>query len=438
MLEGGKTKKKVALPASRGNLYVMKIFPIIRVAQSWGRRSSLALVALSCASAQADQQLLPWRLHHQDEGIWKISAEGLSFGTSSNFGPSGQVQSVSGLDGLRRTEAAATIEMAIHPRLTLYGRGSWNLTDVRSTSLNASQFGLADQSLGLALRLVDSSVAVDFQIQTDLPVYNNTQAQAEGLPFLGDSSSNLHIGGFASLPITSDSSGRSWRISAGAGYTMRNADFSSSVPWSLELASAPAPEASGLVLRVLGWGFASLNTDPNAANPLTARQQGSGGSLLVNAVNPSLSVARGEFGYQWDSGVTGVIGASQTLWGQAVARGMSVHAGLEWRIDRLRRPSKDSRPKEQAKTFLTYTGKGKVKAVSSTRTLIIDQGSHQGLALGDRMDIFTVNPDGSLGQPVARAEVSQLDWEQAQLTILQIFKETAIKEGFAVQKLVQP
>ncbi len=423
----------------------MKIFPIIRVAQRRGKRHlrsiGLALAALASGSAQADQQMLPWRLHHQDGGIWKISAEGLTFGTNSNYGPTGKKESVSGLDGLRRTEGAATLEIAVHPRLTLFGRGTWNLTDIRSSTIDASQYGLADQSLGLALRLIDSRVALDFQVQTDLPAYNNTDAQAQGLPFLGDSTTNVHIGGFATVPF-----GQQWQLRAGAGYTTRMADFSSSVPWSLELVKDPAFEqsgASGTVIRTLFWGFSSLNTDPNGSSAATARQAGAAGSFLVNAVNPSLAVSRVESGYRWgsdagSSNVAVLAGYSYTLWGQAAARGNTWHLFFEWSLDRRRTPSQASLPTHPSKSFLTYSGKGRIVAVSSTRTLIIDQGSHQGLAMGDRMDIFTVNADGTLGQPVARAEVSRLDWEQAQLTILQIFKETAIKEGFAVQKLVQP
>jgi hypothetical protein len=111
---------------------------------------------------------------------------------------------------------------------------------------------------------------------------------------------------------------------------------------------------------------------------------------------------------------------------------------LEWTLSGKTPIALTAKKQEPEKNFITYSGKGRVKAVSSTQTLIIDQGSHQGLNLGDRIDIFTVTPDGSLGEPVARAEITQLDWEQAQVTLLEIYRETAIKEGFAVQRAVQP
>jgi hypothetical protein len=56
----------------------------------------------------------------------------------------------------------------------------------------------------------------------------------------------------------------------------------------------------------------------------------------------------------------------------------------------------------------------------------------------DRIDIFSVTPEGSLGQTVARGQVTQLDWDQSQVTLLEVYREIAIKEGFAVQKPVQP
>ncbi|NDD93281.1 hypothetical protein EBZ37_14520 [bacterium] len=61
-------------------------------------------------------------------------------------------------------------------------------------------------------------------------------------------------------------------------------------------------------------------------------------------------------------------------------------------------------------------------------------GSEAGLAMGDLIDIFSVLPDGSIGEPVARGQVMHLNWDQSQINLLEIYQETAIKEGFIARK----
>ncbi len=399
--------------------------------------SAGACVVLAGSVARADEQMLPWRLHHVDHGIWQLTGEFQSLGTTTNYGPAGATEAATGLGSLRRTEVATTLELGLHPRLTLFGRGTWNNTQVVSSTINGNQYGMADQSLGLSLRLVDSRATLDFQVQADLPTYRNTESKALGLPFIGDASTNVHLGGFASMPLSENES-RSWKLVAGAGYTMRTAQFSASIPWSAEFTRQPGNSGRGLTLRAGAWGFNSLRNDPRGAGTSNGSGgEGGAGSFLVNAINPSIASAQGSLGFRFSPALEARVGASRTLWGQAAAQGTTMGGSLEWRLDRLHPGGAAFNKRKPKDNFVTYSGQGKVKAVSSTRTLIIDQGSHQGYALGDRVDIFTVNADGSLGEPVARAQITQLDWEQSQATLLEVFRETAIKEGFGVQKPVQ-
>lgn len=423
-------------PVTKAVTQVVQVAQVVMTVSSLSIWSLMSL-GLTSGLALADVQRLPWRLHRQHAGIWSLGIETQSFGTSANYGPSGDLVAPADFESLRRTEVAATFEAGIHPRLTLFGRGSWNITQVSSSTVNGHQMGLADQSIGLSLRLLDSKASIDFQVQADLPAYQNGNSPAQQDPFIfiGDASTNVHLGGFITLPL-----GQTWDLTGGSGFTLRTGQFSSAIPWSVSLSKSPDLAESGWIVRASGWGFASLATDPNAQDPnIASRQQGGGGSFLVNAVNPSLAVAQVDTGYRWGPEISATLAVSKTIWGQATAEGLGVHAGLQWNIDRIRGTSASSfRARKQDPKFVTYSGQGKVKAVSSTRTLLIDQGSQQGLSLGDRMDIFTLTPDGNLGQPVARGEVTQLDWDQAQLTLLEVYREVAIKEGFAVQKPVQP
>lgn len=399
--------------------------------------SAGASVLFASSAAMADQQMLPWRLHHADHGIWQVTGQVQSLGTTSNYGPAGAVNAVSGLGSLRRTAVSTSLELGVHPRLTLFGISNWNNTQVVSSTLNGNQYGMGDQSLGLSLRLVDSRATLDFQIQADLPAYRNTESKSLGLPFIGDASTNIHVGGFASMPL-SENEARSWNLVGGAGYTLRTAQFSASIPWSTEINRQPGNSGKGVTVRAGAWGFSSLRNDPRGAGTSNGSGgEGGAGSFLVNAINPSLASLQSSLGYRFSPALEARIETSRTLWGQAAAQGTTLGGAIEWRLDRLHPEGAAFNKRKPKDAFVTYSGQGKVKAVSSTRTLIIDQGSHQGYALGDRVDIFTVNADGSLGEPVARAQITQLDWEQSQATLLEVFRETAIKEGFGVKKPVQ-
>ena len=61
-------------------------------------------------------------------------------------------------------------------------------------------------------------------------------------------------------------------------------------------------------------------------------------------------------------------------------------------------------------------------------------GSEAGVSMGDLIDIFSVTPDGKMGEPVARGQVVHLEWNRAQVNLLEIYQETAIKEGFFARK----
>jgi hypothetical protein len=389
--------------------------------------------------AHANTQLHPWTLHRVDSGVVRFGAASRGFTSDTNYGPDGAATEVTGLGLIRRTEVAGTLELGLHPRLTLFGTGRWNNTELRSPTLTGNHYGMGDQSLGLSLRLVDSGMALDFQVRADLPAYQNADAQAQGLPFLGDASTDVHVGGFVTLPLIQNDS-RQIHFTAGAAYTTRTAGFSAAIPWSLEFSSVPGwSETKGLTASLSAWGSYSLKTDSSgdAVNSGT-RFAGGAGSFLVNAVNPSIATLQATTGYRFSPMLEFHAGTAITLWGQASAKGLSWIGGLSWSMDRggtSRAGGRTSKPRHQ---FTTYSGEGRVKTVTSTRTLLIDQGSHHGLAVGDRLDVFSINAEGAGDKLVARAEVIQIEAEQAQVSLMELFRETAIKEGFIVRKSVQP
>ncbi len=384
--------------------------------------------------SRADFQLQDWKLHRAEKGEWNLLGSVSAFQTKANLDGAGNRVNITGLDQYRRTATNLALEYGIHSKMTVYVRGTWLWNDISGTSTSASRFGFSDQSLGMSLRLIDKSLIVDLQVQADLPAYSNVRDFSAGRPFLGDSSTDFTVGGFATAPLVTGE--RQWNLRAGAGYTFRSAQFSAAVPWSIELLTRP--ESRGFTFAAGASGFQSLKTDPRGALNISASQFSpeNGGSFLVNAVNPSLAAASVSAGYQTSESLAFHAAFRKPVWGRAVADGGMVEAGFRWNISSkapaTRKALGVKRPEKVG--LARYAGDGKVTAVVNTRTLMVSLGSDAGVAMGDLIDIFSVLPDGSLGEPVARGQVVHLDVEQSQISILEIYQETAIKEGFVARK----
>jgi hypothetical protein len=400
----------------------------------WGIGAGWLCSSLHPSISRADFQLQDWKLHRAQKGEWNLVGGVSVFQTQTNRDGAGNRVKIIGLDQYRRTAANLALEYGIHSRMTVYFRGAWLWNDIRGTNYSASRFGFSDQSLGMSLRLIDKSLVVDLQVQADLPTYSNVRDAAAGLPFLGDSSTDFTVGGFATAPLATGE--RQWMLRGGAGYTVRSAQFSAAVPWSIELLTRP--ESRGLTFSAGASGFQSLKTDPRGALPISAStfSPENGGSFLVNAVNPSLAAASVSVGYQTDESTAFHAAYRKPVWGRAIADGGLIEAGFRWNLSSKNTASRKALGvKRPEKASLTrYASDGKVTAVVNTRTLMISLGSDAGVAMGDLIDIFSVLPDGSLGEPVARGQVVHIDIEQAQISILELYQETAIKEGFVARK----
>jgi len=406
-----------------------------------GLSAAIALGSLLAATfplkSRAEFQLHDWKLHRAERGEWNLIGSSSLFSSRTNRDGKGTLVDVSGLDQYRRVAANLGLEWGIHSKLTFFGRATWLWNDIQAGTSSANRFGLSDQTIGLSLRLLDRSMTLDLQVQADIPLYSNVSDAANGLPFLGDSSTDITVGGFLTAPISTGAE-RAWSAVAGAGYTIRSASFSSAVPWSVELNTRPTDDR-GMTFSVGGAGFQSLKNDPraNAAISASTFSPESGGSFLINAVNPSLAAAVVSLGYQKTRATEFTATFKKPLWGQSVADGNTIEVGFRWNLSTKNSPSRTPlapNKREASGTVTRYISDGKVTGVVNTRTLLISMGSEAGLAMGDLIDIFSVLPDGSIGEPVARGQVMHLNWDQSQINLLEIYQETAIKEGFIARK----
>ena len=228
---------------------------------------AIFLAALLPAPSFAEFQLQEWKLHRAEKGEKNLIGGISVFQTDSNRDGSGNVVGIQNLSHYRRTAANLALEWGAHSRITFYGRATWLWNDIEGVGLSANRFGFSDQTIGMAFRLIDRSIAVDFQAQADLAAYSNVQDAGAGRPFLGDSSNDFTVGGFATLPLSANGD-RSWQLRGGAGYTFRSGQFSTAVPWSMELLSRPA--FRGFTFTAGASGMQSLRNDPRGSEAISA------------------------------------------------------------------------------------------------------------------------------------------------------------------------
>ena len=401
----------------------------------------------------ADFYLHPWEDHFESQHFLLIEPEFKYSTSKNNFGPSGTLTTPSGLKNYSRTEFDLAGTYGLHPKVSLFARLNWQRNDISHDSLPGNVFGFGDQSLGITFRALQPPPnplsrrpTLDFQFQTDLPLYNNKTATTNKTPFLSDGSNDFTFGSFLSFPIVRSSESSLYAF-AGMGYTWRSAGFSAAFPWSLSAKYTLGTD--GLFFDLGLSGFQSTKTDANAAVGNTAGAgSGGSGSFFINAINPSLMTLRGQVGYQIDPSLGVLVSFNQSLFGQAAPSVFNISFGLQAHLN-MKGKAQEERPANPAtlspqeygksnKGFVDYAFEAEITRVSDRLNLLkIGKGSQDGVEVGQVFDIFVVGKNGNTGDPIARAECTHVKSGEAALKITEYFKEIWIEEGFVVRKPLQ-
>lgn len=379
--------------------------------------------------ARADFYTHRWQDRTTRSGTLTLSPEFNYNSTRTNFDSSATSAAVSGLDSYSRTNLDLTLSYGLFEPFSIFYRTNWGYNRIAHTTLSSSAYGFGDQSVGLNVQILSwkTNYSLDLQAQFDFPAYDNTANQNQSLPLLGDGSMDFTAGAFLAIPIFVRADAK-FMVTAGAGYTFRNLGFSSAIPWSADLTFEPV--SSGLGFTASAYGNWSLRTDGGTRNTT-----GSGGSFIVNAVNPSYLAVRGALSYRFSPATVVHAALANTVWGVNAPGLLAFTLGAQWDLN--------STTPRQVQTALTPTPKGftpyaldaKINRVNDRLNLVrIDRGSDQGVQKGETLDIFSVKPDGSILEVVARAEVISVKSDEAALRITQYFREVWIEDGFAVKR----
>ena len=408
----------------------------------WGKYALLGVLGttLGSTAARADFYLHHWEDHYVGPRVADLDLTFGYYNSSSNFNSSGSTLAPPQLASYRRLYGDATATYGINDRFTLFGRLTWTAVHSEFGGTIGDSYGFEDQSVGIVMRLYEApskGFTIDFQAQVDLPAYSNTQSLTEKLPYLGDGSTDFTGGPFIRVPVIHSDNDTEFDIFGGAGYTYRTSNFSAAVPWAAGAKFFPEKSPVGFNANIGVYGIQSLKTDP--VNPLTGQRDsnGSGGSLFINAVDPSLATVKAGIGYAFEM-VSVSAGFAEDFYGQSAPKGFTILGGVSLRLDRGEKTPAAQTRRQSGKGFVNYSMEAHVKkAGGAPNQLRIDKGSQDNVATGQVFDIFELKGSEGSGLPVARARVTGVAPEEAALTVIEYYKEVLIEEGFIARRSVQ-
>ncbi len=382
--------------------------------------------------AKADFFLHSWENQHEKKSFWKIQLEGNNYIAPSNWDETGKIFKPNTLQGYNRIQPDLLLAFGITGHLSLFGRISWAYIQQTSTLRPGTGFGFADQTLGAnyRMKLPKEDSFIDFQIQGDIPFYDNTISDTQLTPALGDGSIDFTGGFFATFPLCTIQTGILSGV-FGAGYTYRTAGFSSAIPGSFVLQYAPQFE--GLFLSIATLGIGSLRSDPNnlTTNQTLAASR-SGGSYFTSSTQASLLQIRAEAGYHFKNSTNFYLSFTQTIWGQNAPNALNIALGLQFQLQ--------NHQQTEPTRFNTvnYSLEANILASNDRLNLVkIDKGSQDGIEVGQIFDIFSVNKEKFLGNAIARGRVSHVKLGEAAIEITEYYREIWIEESFIAKRLIQ-
>ncbi len=416
--------------------------------------------------ARADFYLESWKDFHEETRSLSIAADLNFYSTKQNFDNSGKIDSPPELTSYGRIQTDVTAVYGFSDRITGFARLTWQRVDVSSQVLNGSSYGLGDQTLGLNARLYQKSTrdrelpsSLDLQLQADLPAYSNTSARSAALPFLGDGSVDVTAGIFGTLPVLSGEE-TLITLTAGTGITIRNAGFSSALPYSL--AFGLRPRVRGIVVNAAVTGFQTLQSDSQGglgSNFTGGDSQNTGGSHISNAVNPSLTRMRGEIGWQLSPNSTFSVSVDSAIRGANAPAGTDVALGFMTRFPgvdtendepasrdgvganehgNLKHPAVLRRSEHPDKGFVSYNLEARVIRVNDRLNLVkLDKGAKDHVETGQFFDLFSVREDGEVKDVIARGKVTAVAEEETALEVTEYFRESWINEKFIAKRVVE-
>ena len=396
--------------------------------------------------ASADFIVHRWENHFTETGIFRTKLEGLYYTTTGNFDSAGTQAAVPGLSSYNRFQGDLTLSVGLFPHVSLFGRANWMSVNQTGATRSGTAFGFGDQTLGANIHLFSLESGTPshkklsqfvLQLQADFPLYSNSTADSLVTPYLGDSSTDWTAGLFFIHPLHFPEED-GFELQIGSGYTYRNLNFSGAIPYNFGFAYKPVK--TGTTGAIGAAGTLSLRNDPSGTSAVARSSLGSAGSLITGGTNASVLQVFGKIGYQVSPDMEFMANASLILWGQSAPNGYNISIGFNKHFgstEHKRALQTESEYGKANRGFVNYSLDAKVEKSNDRLNIFkIDKGQQEGVEVGQIFDIFIVKPDGSQGEPVARAEVTHTKLNEAALEITEYFENVPIDQGFLARRVV--
>jgi hypothetical protein len=423
--------------------------------------ATLGLSVLSAATipnAARAAALYRWDNRHESQGMLRLVPELYSMSTTENYDPTGAKAAVPGLTSNKRTGLDVWGVYGVSREMSLYARFSMASVSFETTAIpgsagmQGSGSGLTEQGLGVNYRLWESApggrqTTIDGQFQIDIPLYDNVSLRTSTppQPLRGEGSLDLTAGAFATHPLNQGTGTRIFGI-AGLGLAIRSNNYSKAIPWQLQVVGLP--EKSGLLWRLGIHGLKSMSSDsttlpafsPQAQTGGVLNRADSGGSYIVDTLNPGYMAFRASVGYQWGIGDQIYLTYSSHMSGSSTAAITAIFLGAQFRMAMGQGQSGASESGSSgatAKSKYVYDLDGHVKQANDRLNLVkIDKGANDGINKGDYVDIYRVKSDGTPADLVARGVVTSVAPSEAVVNLRQYKKETWVQRGFIARRIV--
>ncbi len=398
----------------------------------------LASVGTALPSASANLLTHPWTPDSSPFAARGSLGTQLSFfNTRSNWDRTG-----AGIEpnNLLHRRLVTDLNLTFHwtDPLSLFGRMSVSgIQNQDRSGKTPGRFGWADQTVGIQYRF---ELLKDFHLRTQFRVDFPTYAAEAQPASLGDGSWDWTGGGFLSYTLALKQK-TEVELFVGAGMTYRTHFYSTAFPWlmGIQINSTQSP----FYLRGSLQGSASIKSDPHSYTPNFFRQNlGQDFSLMTGAMNPSWAQGQIIIGYQRKNQVHLGLSFTRSLWGQMTPQLTSIAFCLAIplqpeasRSTALPLPSDATHSATPQPVILPITAKV-LKSNERLGLIKINQGSEDGVLVGDRFHIFS--PLDSLQRPLAIATVIQLKSNQSALEISEYLQDQWISEDCIAKKTPAP
>lgn len=396
--------------------------------------------------AHAEFYLHPWENHWIEEKRIRLTPE-VNYATSkNNFDDQGNKIIPSGFDDFTRVLMDTHILLGLTSKLSIYGRLSWGRTQVAHVSQGGESFGFTDQRLGVNLKLIDQphGFRIHFQGQADFGLYDNDKAISERRPPLGDGTKDFTFGLFGAYSVYPDAPQRLILV-AGPGLSLRSDNFHKLLVWSAGLQYQAEPQ-QGAQVGIALTGQLPIGDEPPRDPTLNPCANSlAGGSCMVGAIHPKLAVARIDAGYRFNPSLALQVHYDQAIFGSRSPNFFILGFGAQftWGETPPPAPAAQISPVEYGKSNQGFVGyrealEARISRVNDRLHLLrIDKGQADGVQVGEVFDIFSVRPNGTIIEAVARAKVTSLKDHEAALRIVEFYREVWIEEGFLARRPVQ-